>query len=141
LSLFLKPCHLVVTFPVFLPLLRACWPEGVTSCAGWPIPGKVDERPAEQRSPDPAVQIPKRTPHTVGFTHLALRWFHSITWLLLALSFLLRELTPTAPTLANLVGITALGAYITFHIALSRAGASPKEQPEKLRPPQPDSPT
>ena len=85
------------------------------------------------------VQIPKQTPHTAGFTHLALRWFHSITWLLLALSFLLRELTPTAPTLANLVGITALGAYITFHIALSRAGASPKEQPEKLRPPQPDS--
>ena len=70
------------------------------------------------------VQIPKQTPHTVGFTHLALRWFHSITWLLLALSFLLRGLVPAAPTLANLVGVAGLGTYITFHIALSRARAS-----------------
>jgi hypothetical protein len=79
------------------------------------------------------VQIPKQTPHTVGFTHLALRWFHSITWLLLALSFLLRGLAPTAPASANLVAVAGLSTYVTFHIALSRARASrnrPAEKPQ-----------
>ena len=79
------------------------------------------------------VQIPSETPRTIGFTHLALRWFHSITWLLLALSFLLRGLAPTALASANLVAVAGLSTYVTFHIALSRARASrsrPAEKPQ-----------
>ena len=34
------------------------------------------------------IQIPKQTSQTTGFTHIVLRWFHSVTWDFLALSFL-----------------------------------------------------
>lgn len=82
------------------------------------------------------VQIPKQALHTTGFTHLALRWFHSITWLLLALSFSLRGVDSVPPALANLVGMAGLGTYITFHIALIRTRASrnrPAEEPQTVR--------
>ncbi len=26
------------------------------------------------------IQIPKQTSQTTGFTHIVLRWFHSVTW-------------------------------------------------------------
>ena len=67
------------------------------------------------------VQIPRQTPHTVGITHFALRWFHSVTWLLLALSFLLRGLASAPPALASLVGVAGLGTYNTFQIALNHS--------------------
>ena len=68
------------------------------------------------------VQIPKQTPHTTGLTYLILRWAHSITWLLLALSFLIRALAPDLPRLADAVGLTALGTYIAFRTAISQTG-------------------
>jgi len=60
------------------------------------------------------IQIPKQTPNTVGLTHLALRWFHSITWFLLALSFLLRGLQAGPPAPADVIGIAGLGTYLAF---------------------------
>ncbi len=60
------------------------------------------------------IQIPEQTPHTTGLTYLILRWAHSITWLLLALSFLIRGLAPRLTGLADVVGVTALGAYLAF---------------------------
>jgi hypothetical protein len=72
------------------------------------------------------IQIPKQTPHTAGLTHLTLRWFHSITWFLLALSFLLRGLRAGPPALADLVGIAGLGTYLAFlttHVLSSRSSS------------------
>ena len=66
------------------------------------------------------LQIPKQTPQTTGLTHFALRWFHAITWFLLALSFLIRALLPGQPTLADAVGVTALATYIAFRLAINR---------------------
>ena len=60
------------------------------------------------------IQIPKQTPHTAGLTHLALQWFHSITWFLLALSFLLRGLQAGPPVLADVIGLAGLGIYFAF---------------------------
>ncbi len=40
------------------------------------------------------IQIPMQTSHTTGLTHIVLRWFHSVTWILLALSFLVRGAAP-----------------------------------------------
>jgi len=68
------------------------------------------------------IQIPEQTPHTTGLTHFVLRWAHSITWLLLGLSFLIRGLAPDLSTLADAVGLTALGAYIAFRTAISKTG-------------------
>jgi len=75
------------------------------------------------------IQIPKQTPNTTGLTYLILRWAHSITWLLLALSFLIRALAPDLPRLADAVGLTALGTYHRI---------SDGDQPD--RPPPPDAP-
>ncbi|MBA3748305.1 MAG: hypothetical protein H0W96_12565 [Solirubrobacterales bacterium] len=66
------------------------------------------------------IQIPKQTPHTTGLTHFVLRWAHSITWLLLALSFLIRGLAPDLTTLADAVGLMGLGAYIAFRTAMTQ---------------------
>ena len=68
------------------------------------------------------IQIPKQTPHTTGLTHFVLRWAHSITWLLVALSFLIRGLAPNLSPLADAVGLMGLGAYIAFRRAISQTG-------------------
>lgn len=64
------------------------------------------------------IQIPNQAPHTTGATYLTLRWAHSITWLLLALSFLIRGLAPDLTGLADAIGLTALAAYIAFRTAI-----------------------
>ncbi|MDQ3870776.1 MAG: hypothetical protein M3301_04065, partial [Chloroflexota bacterium] len=40
------------------------------------------------------IQIPKQTSRTTGLTYVVLRWFHSVTWLFLSLSFLVRGVAP-----------------------------------------------
>ncbi|MDQ5874130.1 MAG: hypothetical protein M3526_01965 [Actinomycetota bacterium] len=65
-------------------------------------------------------QIPKQTPQTTGFTYFVLRWFHSVTWLLVAISFLIRGLAPARSAIADAVGLAGLGAYIAFRLAASR---------------------
>ena len=76
------------------------------------------------------LQIPKQTPHTVGLTHFALRWFHSIAWFLLSLSFLLRGLAVQPASLADTVGLTGLGTYIAFWIAYTRSNRPFKSRQE-----------
>ncbi len=66
------------------------------------------------------VQIPKQTPKTTGFTHLALRWFHSLAWLLLAISFFVRGAESDLATLADVIGLAGLVTYIAFRVEMSR---------------------
>ncbi len=66
------------------------------------------------------IQIPKQTSQTTGLTHIVLRWFHSVTWILLAMSFLLRGAAPRLSSLADVIGLAGLGSYITFRSAISR---------------------
>ncbi len=66
------------------------------------------------------IQIPKQTSHTTGFTHIVLRWFHSLTWVFLALSFLVRGAAPRLSAVADVVGLAGLGSYIAFRSAMSR---------------------
>ncbi len=71
-------------------------------------------------------QIPKQTPDFVGLTHFVLRWLHSITWFLLALSFLLRGLSSSLTGMADVVAYAALGAYLGFWMAVVRTGRKPR---------------
>lgn len=66
------------------------------------------------------IQLPKQTSHTTGFTHIVLRWFHSLTWAFLALSFLVRGAAPRLSAVADVVGLAGLGSYIAFRSAMSR---------------------
>ncbi len=67
-------------------------------------------------------QIPDQTSQTVGITHFVLRWFHAITWFLLALSFLLRALSQRLSGVANVVALAGLAAYLGFWAANLRTG-------------------
>lgn len=86
------------------------------------------------------IQIPRQTPHTTGLTHLALQWFHSITWFLLALSFLLRGLQAGPPVFADVIGLTGLGIYLAFLTAyvlaldLRQNAAQSKSPPKRIAP-------
>ncbi len=52
---------------------------------------------------------------TTGLRFFVLRWFHSIVWLLLALSFFLRGANlPGTTSAADLVALLALAAYLVF---------------------------
>ena len=66
------------------------------------------------------IQIPKQTAQTTGLTHIVLRWSHSVTWVLLALSFLLRGAAPRLWSLADVIGLAGLGSYIAFRSTMSR---------------------
>jgi hypothetical protein len=76
---------------------------------------RVGQRGGRRQRPVHHHPVPKQTPHTTGLTH-------SITWLLLALSFLIRGLAPNLSTLADAVGLLGLGAYIAFRTAISQIG-------------------
>jgi len=65
-------------------------------------------------------QIPAQTAHTVGITHFVLRWFHSITWFLLALSFLLRAVSPRLSGVADVLALAGLAAYVGFWVTILR---------------------
>ncbi len=67
-------------------------------------------------------QIPDQTSQTVGIIQFVLRWFHAITWFLLALSFLLRALSPRLSGVANVVALAGLAAYLGFWAAVLRTG-------------------
>jgi hypothetical protein len=68
------------------------------------------------------VQIPKATGQATGVTRVVLRWFHSMTWVLLALSFLIRGIAPDQGALADAVGLVGLGAYLVFQLVRRQAG-------------------
>ena len=55
---------------------------------------------------------PSMNPFGIRFV---LRWFHAITWMLLAVSFFIRStIAPSRTTLANLIALAALLCYVTF---------------------------
>ena len=66
------------------------------------------------------IQIPEHTPQTSGATHFVLRWFHAITWGVLATSFFVRGAAPERSTLADAMGVIALGMYVAFRAIWSR---------------------
>ena len=66
------------------------------------------------------IQIPKQTSQMTGFTHLVLRWSHSVTWVFLALSFLARGAAPRQSAVADIIGLAGLGCYIAFRSTMSR---------------------
>ncbi len=72
------------------------------------------------------IQVPKQTPNTIGLTHFALRWCHSLAWLLLAVSFVLRGVGSDLSGVADPVGWTALAAYVAFLVAISRTRHVPR---------------
>ena len=51
---------------------------------------------------------------TTGFGFFILRWGHALTWLLLAINFLLRGMSPSLSNVANLVALTGAIMYIAF---------------------------
>ncbi len=55
------------------------------------------------------IQIPKQTSQKTGLTYVVLRWFHSVTWVFLSLSFLLRGAAPGLSAVADVVGLAGLG--------------------------------
>jgi len=51
-----------------------------------------------------------------GLRHFSVRWGHPLTWYLLAVSFLLRGLSPTLNGIANLTAMTGGLTYLLFLI-------------------------
>ncbi len=49
-----------------------------------------------------------------GFRYLVLRWAHALTWLLLALSFILRGLSPALNGAANFIAAASGLVYLLF---------------------------
>jgi hypothetical protein len=55
-----------------------------------------------------------RLPDDASFRYAVIRWGHSATWLLLALSFFLRGLSPGLAGLANALAVAAGLVYALF---------------------------
>ena len=51
---------------------------------------------------------------TTGFRYFTIRWGHALTWLLLAISFFLRGLSPSLNGVANIVALTGGVTYLLF---------------------------
>jgi hypothetical protein len=57
----------------------------------------------------------KRPGKARGLQSLILRWFHALVWVLLAMSFLLRDgKVLGGPSTANVLALLALGVYLIF---------------------------
>jgi len=50
----------------------------------------------------------------IGFRFFILRWGHTLTWILLAINFLLRGLSPSLNGLANLIALAGGVMYFLF---------------------------
>ncbi len=51
---------------------------------------------------------------TTGFRYVVIRWGHSLTWVLLAVSFLLRGISPEINGTANLIAAAGGLMYLLF---------------------------
>lgn len=64
-----------------------------------------------------------------GMTFIVVRWFHSLVWVLLALSFFLRATqNESAVTLATPINMTAGIVYLIYLMAFTRATKQPVTQ-------------
>ncbi|MDO8434947.1 MAG: hypothetical protein Q7S58_21315 [Candidatus Binatus sp.] len=54
------------------------------------------------------------SPHPFAI-YFVLRWFHAITWIVLAASFFIRSsIAPSRITLANAIALAAMLSYVAF---------------------------
>ena len=53
---------------------------------------------------------------TIGFRVFVLRWGHALTWILLAINFLLRGLSPSLNGVANIVALAGGLMYALFMV-------------------------
>ncbi len=53
---------------------------------------------------------------TTGFRFLVLRWGHALTWILLAINFLLRGVSPSLNSAADLVALAGGLMYALFMV-------------------------
>ena len=51
-----------------------------------------------------------------GFRFFILRWGHALTWILLAVNFLLRGLSPSLNNVANIVALAGGLMYVLFMV-------------------------
>lgn len=51
---------------------------------------------------------------SVGFRYFVIRWGHAVTWLLLAINFALRGISPSQNGTANVVAMTGGIMYLLF---------------------------
>jgi hypothetical protein len=51
---------------------------------------------------------------TTGFRFFILRWGHALTWILLAINFLLRGLSPSLDGIANIIAMVGGLIYLLF---------------------------
>lgn len=51
---------------------------------------------------------------TTGFRYLAIRWGHTLTWILLAINFALRGIDPSLNGAANLIAAAGGVMYLLF---------------------------
>ena len=53
---------------------------------------------------------------STGFRFFILRWGHALTWILLAVNFLLRGLSPSLNNVANIVALAGGLMYVLFMV-------------------------
>jgi hypothetical protein len=53
---------------------------------------------------------------TTGFRYLVIRWGHALTWILLAINFVLRGITPSFNRTADLIAAAGGLAYLLFMV-------------------------
>ena len=56
----------------------------------------------------------KESMGVTGSRYFIIRWRHTLTWVLLAINFLLRSLSPSLEGTANLVALAGGSVYILF---------------------------
>lgn len=56
----------------------------------------------------------RRISENGGFRYLVLRWGHTLVWVLLAINFLLRGLSPSAASAADAFALSGGLAYLLF---------------------------
>ncbi|GIV79220.1 MAG: hypothetical protein KatS3mg050_3614 [Litorilinea sp.] len=67
-----------------------------------------------------------RAAQTQGLRYVILRWFHGLTWLLLAAAaFLARFGLLGGLNTAKVLAVLALATYLTFMVTLVRSGSRP----------------
>ncbi|MCC6299478.1 MAG: hypothetical protein IT314_09270 [Anaerolineales bacterium] len=57
-----------------------------------------------------------KIPAASGFRYFIIRWGHSLTWLLLAVSFFLRGINPSLNGAANLIAAAGGISYLMFMV-------------------------
>ena len=53
---------------------------------------------------------------TPGFRYLVIRWGHALTWVLIAISFFLRGISPSLNGVANLIAAAGGFMYLLFMV-------------------------